>query len=431
MRRLLIVLSLFLLIPLVIAQDDDGIPLPVALVNEEEYDILNVLLLGTATSKFESPGLTDSILIASLNLDLGTASLVHIPRDLYVYIPDYGMSKINVAYFHGELRDENRTGVELLKETILHNLGIEIDYYARVNFNGFGDIIDSVGGITITADCALQDWRLKSPELDPQVEDNWELFTLWGGRHHMDGDTALWYVRSRRTSSDLDRGRRQEDVLRALWRKIRSEGLIEQLPELWGQLDGVVDTDMELSDVVGLAPYALTIDTGGIDYFTFRINQEVRRDYTEGDGQEVLAMNPEAVAILMQQVVLPPTASQLGINRPTVAVVNASGMPAMAYVAADRLELEGFRTIVLDEPTTPRDYNHIIDYTGADKGNPIGEIQRALRVTDEGISVDPQANREYDYKVFIGGLYPTFSCTRGILPPKPLDEGGNVIADEG
>lgn len=409
----------------------DPIPEAMPLVDEGDYDIVNILLIGVANENIHRPGLADALLIVSVNRDLGIASVLSLPRDLWVYIDGHGMDKINTAHFYGEAdSDPEITGISLLKASILYNLGIEIDYYARINFLGLKDIVDTLGGITLTVDCALQDWKIIDPEGDKNDEDNWELYTLWGGVRYLDGETALWYVRSRRTSSDLDRGRRQQDVLRAIWRTFRRQGLHQDLPALYEQFSQVVDTDMTPDILLSFAPLALTIETGDVGYYRMRVHHEIQNAFSKGEGKAILEMNRDVVITLMQNLVLPPTANQLANGHPTVALVNASGMEDMVYVAAHRLELEGFKTIVLNEPTSPRQWNHIIDHTGSEKGNPVDRIQRALRITDEGVSVEADAQREYDYKVYIGGNYGQFMCTRNILPPKPLDEDGNVITSE-
>jgi LCP family protein required for cell wall assembly len=412
--------------PVVEPGGDESIADPMPLVDEGTDDIVNILLIGAATTNPNNPGLTDSLMIVSANRTVGTVSIVSIPRDLYVYVRDVGMAKINTAYFYGETRGLSGGGVGVLTDTIRYNLGLNIDFYARVDFNSFGKIIDDVGGIDLTVDCIIQDWRLKSPELDKQVAENYEMFTLPIGLHHLDGDTALWYVRSRRTSSDLDRGRRQQDVIRALWRTIRQQGILEHLPDLWGRVTETVRTNMTLADVLGMLPLATTVDTSDIEYYTFHIRREVSRGWSPA-GQEILAMNREAVAELMQNVVLPPTASRARPVRPTVAIVNASGIGFLDNIAADRLELEGFDTTIIEEQTSPRNYNHIIDYTGATKGNPIGDMQRVLRVTDEGVEIQPDANREYDFKVYIGGAYINWTCTRDVIQP---DLSQTPIVDE-
>lgn len=422
-RLLIFTLCLFALISRVAAQDTTPtpwpIPEPMPMVDEGGDDIVNILLIGAATNNPNNPGLTDSIMIATVNRTAGAVSVVSIPRDLYVYLPGFAMHKINQAYFYGEMNAVEGGGFKLLIDTIHYNLGLTIDFYARVDFTGFADIIDAVDGISITVDCVIRDWKLKSPELDKQVAENYEIFTMGVGRWHMDSELALWYVRSRKTSSDLDRGRRQQDVMRALWRKIRAGNMLEHLPETWAALTESVTTNMTLTDALGFAPMALTLETSDIQYFRFRQKHEVKNDYSP-EGQAILVPQREAIIELMQNVVRPPTASQVRRALPTVAIVNASEVPTLDLVAADRLELEGFRTFVIEEDhVQPRNYNHVIDYTGASKGNPIGKIQKTLSVTEEGIEVLPDPNRDYDYKVYVGAMYQYWSCTRDVIQPTP------------
>jgi polyisoprenyl-teichoic acid--peptidoglycan teichoic acid transferase len=409
----------------------DPIPDAMPMVDEGNHDIINILLIGVANENINRPGLADSIMVVSINRDLGMVSVLSLPRDLWVYIAGHGIDKLNTAHFYGERdTDPDITGASLLTETIRYNLGVEIDYYARINFRGLKDIVDTLGGLTITVDCALQDWKIIDPEGDKHDEDNWELFTLWGGVHQLDGETALWYARSRRTSSDLDRSRRQQDILRAMWRTFQRRGLLNDLPTLYQHFINIVDTDITLDVLFSFTPLALTVDTGDVDYHHMRIHHEIENAFSSGEGKAILQMNRDAVATLMQNLILPSTANQLTTEHPTIALVNASGIEGWVYVAAHRLELEGFKAFVLNETTRYREWNHIIDYTGADKGNPIETIQRVLRVTDDGVSTEPDANRQYDYKVAIGGNYGATMCTRSIMPPKPLDEDGNVITAE-
>ena len=415
------------------AQTSEADPILEAMpmMDEGNHDIVNILLIGVANENIQRPGLADSIMIVSINRDLGLVSVLSLPRDLWVYVDGQGMSKLNTAHFYGEAdADPNITGTSLLKDTIRYNLGVEIDYYARINFLGLKDIIDTLGGLTITVDCALQDWKIIDPLGDKHDENNWELFTLWGGVRELDGETALWYARSRRTSSDLDRSRRQQDILRAIWRTFQRRGLLNDLPTLYQQFTDIVDTDMTADVLFSFAPLALTIDTGDVEYYHMQIHHEIENAFSAGEGRAILEMNREAVITLMQNLILPPSASQLATGHPTIALVNASGMEDWVYVAAQRLELEGFKTTVINEASNFREWNHIIDYTGADKGNPIGTIQKVLRVTDEGVAVDPDPSRDFDYKIFIGSNYGMTMCTRNIMPPKPLDEEGNVITEE-
>lgn len=422
MTRLLsffaLICLLLILNPAAAQETAEPIPEPMPPVDEGGQDIVNILLMGSATSNPSNPGLSDSLLIVSVNRSAGAVSVVSIPRDLYVYEPDQGMFKINTAYYYGETQARPGGGWGLLLDTIRYNLGLEIDFYARVNFDGFREIIDLIGGIEITVDCTLRDWRLKAPELDPQDEANWELFTLEAGRWWMDSDLALWYVRSRKTSSDLDRGRRQQDVLRAVWRRLRADGRLEQIPALWDSLGRVLTTNLTLPDVLGMTPLALSLDTGDIEYYLFRQKHEVQNAVSPA-GQQVLLPIREGVQALMQNVVHPPGASRVRTPHPTVWVVDAGAGPDMTAVAADRLELEGLQTQVLDEISAFRQFSHIVDYTGATKGSPLARIQRVLRVTDEGVEIAPDPARQVDYKIYVGEQYRYWSCTRDVLQPTP------------
>jgi polyisoprenyl-teichoic acid--peptidoglycan teichoic acid transferase len=339
-----------------------------------------------------------------------------------VYMPHYGMNKLNQAYYFGErVPDDEVNGIESLKETILYNLGVQIDYYARVNFNGFQRLIDELGGIEISVDCIIEDWKLKSPELDKTVATNYEIFTLQTGVWTLDGFTTLWYVRSRNTSSDFDRGRRQQDVLRAIWRKIQANGLLQSFPTLWSQFDEIVQTDMTLDTAVSLLPTVIDLQTFDLNYYTFRLRHEVEQGYTpDAEQRFILIPNREAISALMQEVVAPANASQVAVVRPIIALVNATGNSFYNYlpqVAADRLELDGFRTVVLDEITSYRNYNHIIDYTGIVKGNPVETIMDTLSTTADGVEIAPDPNREYDYKVYVGFNYQYYACTRPVIQP--------------
>lgn len=401
------------------AQDTpEPIPDPLPLADESGQDIVNILLMGSATSNPANPGLSDSLLIVSVNRSAGAVSVVSIPRDLYVYQPGNGMYKINTAYYYGETQALPGGGWGLLLDTIRYNLGLQVDYYARVNFDGFRELIDLLGGIEITVDCALRDWRLKSPELNPQDAANWEMFTLEAGRWTMDSDLALWYVRSRKTSSDLDRGRRQQDVLRAVWRKLKADGRLEQIPALWDSFGRILTTNLTLPDVLGMTPLALSLDTADVEYYLFRQKHEVQNAVSPA-GQQVLLPIREGVQTLMQNVVHPPGASRVRPPRPLVWVLDAGAGAAMTAVAADRLELEGLRTVVQDEISAYRDYSHIIDFNGGTKGSPLARIQRVLRVTDDGVEITPDPAREADFVVYVGEQYRYWSCTRDVIQPTP------------
>ncbi len=222
-------------------------------------EAINILLLGS--DQFNTGGWrTDVMIVVSINPEGPSAAMLSIPRDLYVWIPDWRMGKINTADSHGEAVGYPGGGPGLLKQTLLYNLGIPIHYYARVDFEGFKRIVDTMGGLAVPVSCEMTEWRIKSPELDPEEEENWELYTLDQRVHQMDGDLALWYARSRLRSSDFDRSRRQQQILRAMISKALSANIIPQIPQLWDDFSNTVETDMGLGEILQLAAVAPKLD---------------------------------------------------------------------------------------------------------------------------------------------------------------------------
>jgi LCP family protein required for cell wall assembly len=391
-------------------------PYAASVMPPEGHDVLNVLLLGSDTDHLAA-GRTDALMIASLNRTAGTASLLSLPRDLFVYVPGWTMQRINTVFAHGEQGGYEGGGYQLLKDTILYNLGIPIHFYAHVDFGGFRQIVDALGGVELTVDCTLEDWRLISPDLDPAVEENWELFTLPVGVHQMDGDLALWYARSRRTTTDFDRGLRQQQLMQAIWRRLVELGLLNQLPDLWGQVTEVVTTDMQLQDLVGLIPLALTIDSNRIAHYTFRAGEDVR-SWRTPQGASVQLPVPERVRRMMYNFMQPPTVNRLVQGGPTVEVLNASNVPGLDRVAADRLAWEGFAAMAGGEDGGAfRPVSVVYDYTGQTKGSAIDVLLAVLRLTREDVIVEPDPNRTVDYRVVLGGSYR--SCAHNVALPEP------------
>jgi polyisoprenyl-teichoic acid--peptidoglycan teichoic acid transferase len=393
--------------------DPDAMPDPMPMLDNAGYDIENFLLLGSDTTNPVNAGRTDVMVIVSVNRSAGTVSMLSIPRDLYVYIPGHRVYRINSAYGYGE--HDGTGGFQLLSDTIRYNLGIKIDHYARVDFSDFKDIIDALGGVEISVDCAIQDWRLKEPDLAQSVADNWQMFTLPVGVYQMDGDLALWYARSRRTSSDFDRGRRHQALLRALWGRIRSLNLVSQLADIWPQAIETVQTDIGLDDMLNLVPMALSLDPSRIASYTFRPNVETK-SWLSPEGSDVLVPQRSAIRTLEQQLIEPPTEHQLVRENSRVEIVNASGTQSFGQVAADRLAWEGFVPQISTETPAYQAKTMIYDFTGQSKGSSLATLEAALRINNSNVVVTPDPNRAADFRVVLGGSYS--SCTYNVALPK-------------
>ena len=200
-------------------------------------DVVNVVIMGS-DERPDRPGhRTDVLMIVSMNPGARTVTLLSIPRDLYVYIPGWKMDRVNVADAFG--------GPEMVANTILYNFGIPIHHWVRLNFSGFTRIVDTLGGIDVQITGYISD------------ECGGRIYTYQPGTvRPMDGFTALCYVRMRRTSGDIDRLRRQQEVLLAIFRKAISLNGLARVPELYGTLARMLQTDIGLEQALPLIPLA-------------------------------------------------------------------------------------------------------------------------------------------------------------------------------
>jgi LCP family protein required for cell wall assembly len=231
---------------------------------------LNIVLLGSDKRPQSGAWRTDSMIVVSVDTENQLVRLLSIPRDLWVSIPGHGYNRINTADLWGELAKKGG-GPERVKQTIQYNLGIPIHYYVRVDFKGFMKIIDTVGGIDLDVECPL-------PDID-----------LTAGMHHMNGAQALRYSRSRYSTNDFDRGRRQRKVLMALWEQALTLDLIPKIPTLWRQMADNYQTDLPLSQVINLA------------YVGARLKPQRILNRAIGPGQVQSWVTPQGAAVLLPQ----------------------------------------------------------------------------------------------------------------------------------
>lgn len=388
-----------------------NIPPRAALV-EEDPNIINIVLMGSDT-RGGNVGQTDVIILVSVNQEVGSVSMWHLPRDLLVYIPGYTVDRINRAFAVGIQNEWPGGGAGLMKETLEYNFGIEVDFYARVDFGDFERIISELGALEISIDCQLTDWALISPDLDPTVEENWEEYTLGIGRQSLSPYYALWYARSRVTTSDLDRGRRQIDILRAIWNQSQAAGILAQVTELWPEAVEIIDTDMELTDVLEFVPLANTLDISKIERFNGRIGVHFENYTTPDDGRSVLLPNWPALYQLARDFVTPPAGTRLVRSDVTVEIYDGSAFGiGFDLVAADRLAWEGFAVLPQGQlGGSIREVTLIYDYTGETKGSALESIMEILRVGDSAVIFEPDPNSPVDYRIEMGRNYN--SCIYG------------------
>jgi polyisoprenyl-teichoic acid--peptidoglycan teichoic acid transferase len=201
---------------------------------------VNILVMGS-DYRPSSGYRTDVMMLVSINPKQGKVRVVSFPRDLWVTIPGVGEERLNTA--------QPRGGMSLMADTLESNFGVRPDRYIMTNFDGFKNIVNILGGIEVQTSAPLSD----SCDL-PQAYGGY--CAVGPGPVYMDGETALWYVRSRYTSNDFSRTHRAQEVLAALFKKLVSLDTVSHIPEMFDNFIGNVETDLTLNDVLTLAPMA-------------------------------------------------------------------------------------------------------------------------------------------------------------------------------
>ncbi len=245
---------------------------------------VNILLLGSDARPNEAGFRTDVILWLSLNPKLGTATLLSFPRDLWVYIPGVGDQRINVAQAYG---------FNVLQQTFQYNFGIKPDYYVLTSFDGFKSIIDALGGIDVNASQNLTD----ACDL-PRARNG--KCSVGPGVVHMNGATALWYVRSRHSTSDFDRTRRAQEVIIAGFKRLMSLNAITKAIPLYNQFKSAVQTDLSLPSVLPLLSMAPKLtDSSKIRRFAIGPSQ-VYNWITPGGAMVLVPIQSACQAVIQQ-----------------------------------------------------------------------------------------------------------------------------------
>lgn len=207
---------------------------------------INVLLLGMRGNDMPGGGLlADTIMVAAIRPKENKVALISVPRDLYVQDPgSSNQSKINAVNALYEEKGEGQ-GMEMMKQIVGDVTGLPIHYVVRIDFKGFQELVNTVGGVDVYLD---------QPFSEPKQFEGEEAanFSLPAGRNHLDGQKALFFVRARYASSDFERAKRQQQVLIALKDKMLSLGTLSDFGKMNNILNILGDdvrADMDTSEM--------------------------------------------------------------------------------------------------------------------------------------------------------------------------------------
>lgn len=198
---------------------------------------INILVMGV-DERGDDVGRSDTMFVITVDTQSKAVSMLSVPRDTRVRFPNKGYDKINHAYALG--------GQKLAQQVVEDLLGINMDYYVMVNFNGFNKIIDAIGGIDI-------DVEKRMYYEDPYDDNGGLVINLKPGLQHMDGKTAIQYVRYRDEEGDIGRVARQQKFIKAVFERVASPTVITRIPAIIQEVSSTIKTNMPTTEMLNLA----------------------------------------------------------------------------------------------------------------------------------------------------------------------------------
>jgi LCP family protein required for cell wall assembly len=357
-------------------------------------DLIHILLIGGDTDYVMDMN-TDTLVVAVVDRSTGQVSLLSIPRDLWVYIPTYGWGRINIAHRWGQRTGyTDGKGPGLLKRTVEENLGIPIDYWVRVGYDGFAKAVDALGGVDMVVPCRIN--LSYQPGDPPRI--------LEAGVHHMDGPTALRYVRTRLGDSDYERAGRQQAFMKAVWSQVEDTDIRLKIPALWWALKDHFRTDLKLGDALALAPVVLDLEPRRVR--SRYIGRAQVQGWTTEDGARVLLPIPEKVQQVVAGLYAPPPSGGEGEAEQLarVEVRNGTERPELGLIAADQLRWEGFQ-VVDAAPADRSDYRRTKLVVYNDRPGMVEKLSWTLGVRARDVTYEPDPNHAADLRVILGAAY--------------------------
>lgn len=183
-------------------------------------------------------GRSDTLMIATLDPKKHKAAILSVPRDTRVKIKGHGFDKINAAYAYG--------GHLLTQNTVEDLLGVEMEHYVIINVNAFTKIIDAIGGVDINVEKRMY-------YEDPWDDNGGLVINLYPGQQHMDGKTAITYVRYRDEEGDIGRIARQQKFMQAVMDKLTSPAIIPRIPSIISEVVDSINTDLSVKQMIEFA----------------------------------------------------------------------------------------------------------------------------------------------------------------------------------
>ncbi|MSU75945.1 LytR family transcriptional regulator [Patescibacteria group bacterium] len=362
---------------------------------------INILLIGIGGAGHDGPNLADTIQLVSISPKDKSVAMVSIPRDLYVQVPDsYQKVKINEVHSIGEDNGTEGGGPALLEQKVSDITGQKVQYFIRADFDGFKQVIDSMNGVDI---------NVPEPGLyDPYypLGYSYQIVNVKPGQQHMAGELALEYARSRETTSDFDRSKRQQQVLVAARDKALSVQYLTnpaKISHLIDILGDHVKTDLSLGEAQRLAEIVRDIPS---DKVTSKVvdgmDSGLLYDSVGPGGAYILLPRSGDYSEIQQFVAQLLSDSGVRQEQPKVEIQNASGQSGLAKSESDLLTGDGFSvTSVTNAPSTAQQ-TVVYDYSNGQKSKSVEFLAKRYNAQ---VIKQPGQRTDVDMAIVIGSDY--------------------------
>lgn len=359
---------------------------------------VNILLLGRGGTGHDGADLTDTILIASIDPIAKEVALVSLPRDLWVRSSAGGQSKINAVYSLAKMnylsnytekqqtdavKDQaQKAGVKAIEDTITATIGIPIHYYGMIDFQGFIDAVNAVGGVDINVKTEVYDTFI-------QADNNNNPLIAAVGQQHFDGKHALLYAQSRHGSlrGDFDRTERQREVVVALKEKILSLGTFANPIKINQLIDAIgnhVSTDFSQNELKRVYDVAKDVPSTKIASIGLADppNNFVTTDNINGQSVVVPRAGLFNYTEIQSYIRNTLRDSFLKSENANIIILNGTTTPGLATLKSTELKSYGYNvTQVADAPTKNYAKTTLIDLTKGVKKYTKSYLEKRLGVT--------------------------------------------------
>lgn len=309
---------------------------PVILPDWQGGERINVILLGIDQRDDERVEFSraDTVLIVSVDPVSKSAVMISMPRDLWVSIPGYGAERINVAHVYG--------GPALLQRTVEANFGLKAPYYARINFRGFEQMVDTMGGVIVDVERPIKDDEY------PTEDYGYQRIYIPPGPQLMDGKVALQFARSRHSENDFGRARRQQRLLVAMRDRGLQLNMLPKVPALVGQVQQTVTTNLSATELLALAKLASEIDREKITNLV--IDTEYADAFIGDGGANLLRPRLPQIRRVLQEMLPAPAANgrQDVAKGMRVEILNGTTRPGLAARTGELITQQGFQVVRVD-----------------------------------------------------------------------------------